>query len=73
MLKHFINKSKKILASAMAVLVMASSTLSAQAYIDIPKEETIPYIIGTEAEEALYGTRIWKFDGTDGSDRKSVV
>ncbi len=67
MLKHFINKSKKILASAMAVLVMASSTLSAQAYIDIPKEETIPYIIGTEAEEALYGTRIWKFDGTDGS------
>ena len=65
MIRHFINKSKKILAGAMAVLMMASSTLLPQAHAELPKEETVSYIMGTE--EALYGTRTWKFDGSEGS------
>ncbi|MCX4269963.1 MAG: pectinesterase family protein, partial [Lachnospiraceae bacterium] len=67
MLKHFIKQSKKILAGAMAIFMVASSALSAQAYTEVPKEEVISYRMGTEAEEALYGVRTWKFDGSEGS------
>ena len=66
MFSELIKKSKKMFACAAAVLMTISSVTTVQAYTNPAADAATVY--AGEAEEALYGTRIWNFvdDSTEG-------